>query len=254
MKKYINTLLVSSLIVGSTQAAVVSWDFEGASITTNQNTTTTGVAQGPASGSTSVPTSYGANTFASGVTVGNFMIGSTDRGTDVTDQSHSNHSPTVSYGSQFATIGRDRDNTNIMSFTVTVDAATTVNFTNLAFDYGFADFSGVSGTNYVNPNYTLSVDGGGSFATSFGSLGDQTNKTNGVNVSSFSTGISGLSAVTNTTLTFTWTLDDANNRVHAERRHLMDNIVLTGTVVPEPSAALLGAFGILGLLHRRRNH
>ena len=32
----------------------------------------------------------------------------------------------------------------------------------------------------------------------------------------------------------------------------MDNVVINGTLVPEPSAALLGALGMIGLLRRRR--
>ena len=39
----------------------------------------------------------------------------------------------------------------------------------------------------------------------------------------------------------------------APRRLYLDNIAISGTIVPEPSAALLGGLGLLALLRRRRS-
>jgi hypothetical protein len=47
--------------------------------------------------------------------------------------------------------------------------------------------------------------------------------------------------------TFTWASEGGTGS-----RTRFDNIALTGTVVPEPSAALLGSLGVLALLRRRR--
>jgi hypothetical protein len=47
--------------------------------------------------------------------------------------------------------------------------------------------------------------------------------------------------------TFTWASEGGSGG-----RTRFDNIALTGTVVPEPSAALLGGLGLLALLRRRR--
>jgi hypothetical protein len=43
-----------------------------------------------------------------------------------------------------------------------------------------------------------------------------------------------------------------NENTQTQPIHRVDNFVLNGTVVPEPSAALLGGIGLLALLRRRR--
>lgn len=95
-------------------------------------------------------------------------------------------------------------------------------------------FSGASGTAAVT--YTTGL------ATTFAPAGGGIRTTDGYTFLS----ISSLPATSNLQIRFT-ALDNNDNE-----RWLIDSVVLSGTAVPEPAAALLGSFGLLVLLRRRR--
>ncbi len=51
--------------------------------------------------------------------------------------------------------------------------------------------------------------------------------------------LTGMGALINTTVTFTWTFDDSENRGNPDRRHLLDNIELWGVLTVLPKGTLI---------------
>lgn len=63
----------------------------------------------------------------------------------------------------------------------------------------------------------------------------------------FSSFVTDLTLAGGETATFTWVTEGGTGQ-----RLRVDNVGVSGTIVPEPSAALLGGFGLLALFRRRR--
>jgi hypothetical protein len=135
-----------------------------------------------------------------------------------------------------------------MSFTVTIDASTTIDLTGVTWENGM-DTNGAT----MTPLWSLAITGEAGTATP--ASGTNANITaSGFYGENKAAALSNLTGLTDTTVTFTWdmTQEQRANSVNIIA-NTMDDVVLTGTVVPEPSSAalLLGLVG-LGFLARRR--
>lgn len=97
--------------------------------------------------------------------------------------------------------------------------------------WSFAGASGLASVSYTTGAATTFTPGGGGIRTTDGYT----------NIS-----VTGLPSVSSLRVRLT-ALDD-----NANERWLVDSLVVSGTAVPEPAAALLGSIGLLGLLRRRR--
>ena len=139
---------------------------------------------------------------------------------------------------------------NILQFTVTVDDTTTIDLSTLAFDYGYVN---PVAPNDVTPFWNLSLTSGSADALS-GGVGTVATGDTSFHASPESLNLSGLTNLTDTSVTFTYsfTTTEGRNNNSFNRIHTMDNIVLSGAVVPEPSSAALLGLGGLALLMRRR--
>lgn len=184
---------------------------------------------GSISGTTSeiVYTVPDTNTFGVGVSVGSVEL--SDNSTPASDYGRIEE---LGGGSVEAAVN-DRDG-NSISFTVTIDETVTVDLTSLAFDTSFYffntgdssvgwDFSTTVGANPAT-NVTSSTgwthDGGANYQSPGGSASGAINLT-------------GLTGLTDTTVTFTWTLDSSRNNTFERAALGLDDIVLTGEVVSD---------------------
>jgi len=137
----------------------------------------------------------------------------------------------------------------IMKFSVAIPAGVTVDLTSLDFQHGFNE---TFHPNAITPYWELSITTG-SATPDTGSLGAGTVNAAGFFSQDESVALSGLTGLTDTTVTFEFTFKTDEGRGNSlARAHTMDNVVLTGTAVPEPSALLLGLLAGLGLVARRR--
>lgn len=142
-------------------------------------------------------------------------------------------------------------NTDTMSFTVTIPADVIVNFSELSFIDGID--SG-TGSNNTFSQWDLSISIGSGSPNS----GTEFVAGTGFSQSANTVTLSGLTGLSGTDVTFTWAVNygvtsdfsgSGNNNV---RHAFLDDVTLTGSVIPEPTTALLGSLGMLALLRRRR--
>lgn len=134
--------------------------------------------------------------------------------------------------------------TDIHTFTVTIPTLVSVDFTNLSFTYGNV------GGDTAPANITVSSNvSGGTFSQD---TWTHTASTNFSGTANITLGGNFLSDLTNRTVTFTFSDAAQGNNSSTGMYTFIDNVTLTGTVIPEPGAALLGSLGLLALLHRRR--
>lgn len=146
------------------------------------------------------------------------------------------------------------EGTATMSFEVTIPSSVTLDLTELSFVDGID--SG-QGTNDTFSQWDLSITTGS--GTPDSGTRSLTTGSSGVTSGSNTVALSGLTGLTDTSVTFTWTVnygtvdgDPPTGGNNNNRHAFLDDVTLTGTVIPEPSAALLGALGLLALLRRRR--
>ena len=135
----------------------------------------------------------------------------------------------------------------VNSFTVTIPSGTTVDLTQLTFDVGFNE---TFHPNTKTPGWGLVISQGTTADPDMaGTL--PTVVAAGYTFENKVITLTGLTGLTDTTVTFdfTLTIDVGNNNLG--RANTMDNVVLTGTV-PEPSSAALLGLGGLALILRRR--
>ena len=237
-RAYFATCFTASAM--SVSAATLVYNFTGDSIQPGTGGSSTGAKS-------SAVTS---NSFGAGVTVSDFNLNAEARETAII-----NTHGFVAEGSGgngmhgFQTFNNGG---STFSFTITVDATHELNLTSLDFLYGV--FDDAAGSQSGDASYTLSSNLGGISTNASNSL---TMNSGSLVSSDYSATLgAALSGLRNTSVTFSWTFDTVNNynSGNPDRGHVMDNIVLTGTVtpVPEPSVVVLAGLGGLVLIRRRR--
>ncbi len=176
------------------------------------------------------------NDFGSGITTSNYTI--SGLGLDPGGMINSERAAT-----------RFKNGSDTHTFSIIIPNGVSVNLTNLSFDFGHSISQGNGSANTAH-NWSLSsiTNGGASVTTS----GNGPTMAAGTRSTNFNLALTGLTGETNTTITFTL-LDNTLAENNNTNRTFFDNVTITGTVVPEPSTALLGALGLLALLRRRRN-
>ena len=228
--RLLTTTLALFATAHAASAAVAEWDFDGLSVAPTKNVT--------------IATPVENNTFGAGVTISDFTLNASDRGNafqrDRAEQAVWDNGPPT------------------MAFTVTIDDTVTVDLTQLDFTYGFQDSTPAG--NKLTPEYSLAFSQG-SGTNASGSLPTRAAGDDAYEESTIvSSDLSGLTGLTNTSVTFTWTLTsaidegrnfDLQGPSDPSRAHFMDDVTLHG--VPEPSATgLIISAGVALLLFRRR--
>ena len=185
------------------------------------------------------------NDFGNGITASNWGVNSNDGGRPAHVQPLANQDGSSAHTSAFLIVEKGGNN-DVHTFTITIPdlGAAMVNLTNLSFDFGEV------GPDNGAPTWTISSDLGGGTITPGTANG---NGTGNWNTDSASLALAGsFSGLNNTSVTFTLTNTAGGNNNTNTWGTWIDNVTLSGTVIPEPSTALLGAFGSLLLLRRRR--
>ena len=206
MKKQIITALAVLAMVGLAQAATIEWDFDDADGVVDVNTFT-------------------------GVTAGEWTP-DVDAGEFAFQNSRAE--------SGMRTDGAAPTPYPVNSFTITIPAGVTADLTELSFDVGFNE---TFHPNTKTPGWSLAISQGTT------SDPDMSGNLPLVEVAGYTfeskvITLTGLTGLTDTTVTFdfTLTIDAGNNNLG--RANTMDNVVLTGTAIPEP--ATLGMVALFG--------
>jgi hypothetical protein len=181
--------------------------------------------------------------FGSNLGAGSPVSANDFSGDGVTVSNWTATSPTRTIGVQGGEVRalKSADN-DTHQFTITIPSNVTLNLTSLFFNYG----SRGADTSPANFLVTSNV-GGGSFTNNPAThtAGDPVN-------TSVTMAMSGFTGLTNRTVTFTFVDSSQGNNKTESIYSYIDNVTLTGTVIPEPSAALIGGLGVLALFRRRR--
>jgi len=212
IKALLLPLLALCLTAVSTHAATIIFNFNDT------------IAFGANLGAGSPVTSNGLST--DGVTVTNWTAASPSRTIGV-------------QGGQVRALKSADSDTH--QFSITIPANISVNLTSLFFNYGNVN------TDTAPANFLVSTNVAGSSFTN----NPATHATGQANTS-VTMALSGLSNLSGRTVTFTFVDSAQGNNNNAAFYTFIDNVTLTGTAIPEPSAALLGGLGVLCLLRRRR--
>lgn len=223
-----HVFLGTFIAIGSTQAASVVYDFTG-------DTTIASSTSAKTSGFTS-------NDFGPGITVSVFNLNTEARESSITDD-HGFAAGDMHAYQSFS------DSQSTMSVTISVDDTHSLDLSSISFLYGVYHFK-----SNLDASYTLTSSLGGIDTNSTNALSAIGNTL--VSDTYTSTLGASLQNLTDTDVTFTWAFaNDAGASVAiADRGHVMDNIVLNGTIsaVPEPSSTALLGLGGLALILRRR--
>ena len=230
MKCLCLSAICSVLCLASSQAATIVYGFEGPAqvSVTNLNAPVT------------------SNDFGSGITASDWNVAVGDSGRPAHVQPLGSQSGSSAHTSAYLIVEKGgATDTHTFSVTIPDLGSAFVNFTNLSFDFGEVGPDGGA------PTWTITSNLGGGTITP--------NTANGVGTGDWNTDSASLAlagnfaSVNNTTVTFTLTDAAGGNNNSNTWGTWIDNVTLTGTVIPEPSAALLSAFGSLLLLRRRRS-
>ena len=228
MKIHTKTLLAAlatctAVAAGTAHAATIVYGFEG----------------GAETGAT-LSIAATSNDFGSGITASNWGVTAGDGGGRPAHvQPLANQDGNSAHTSAYLIVEKG-GNADTHTFTITIPdlGAASVNLTNLSFDFGEV------GPDNGAPTWTISSDLGGGTITP--------NTANGVGTGNFNTDSASLalagsfSGLNNTSVTFTLSDAAAGNNNTNTWGTWIDNVTLTGEVVPEPSSlALLGLGGLL---------
>lgn len=207
IQSFTSFLVSFALGNGVLSAASANFDFTGETTQANSGSVKTSVAT--------------SNDFGSGVTISDLTLTPGSGGTcSITDT----HGLT---GNMHGYLSFREPNPTV-SFTITVDGNHVLDLNGLAFTYGVYTNAA---TQFTDASYSLASTLGGIASGGTGTV--TLNQTNtfqgGAFAATFDAALTGL---TNTSVTFTWTLDTVDNRssANADRGHILDNIVLTGSV------------------------
>lgn len=212
IKSLLLPVIALCMTAASSQAATIVYGFD------------TAIAFGATLGAGSVVTT---NDFSGdGVTVSNWTASSPAREIGVAD------------GQVRAKKSEDNDT---HQFTITLPSTTTIDFTTLFFNYG-----NVGGDTAPADILVSSDVVGGTFTN------NPATHAAGPFSGSVTMDLTGFTGLTNRTVTFTLVDRAQGNNKNTTLYTFMDNVTLTGTVIPEPSTALLSGLGMLVLLRRRR--
>ena len=227
--------LLTALSCSVASAANIEYNFE------------TGANISPAAqNATTVYTAPDVNTFGTGITVSNFNL---------EDRNGVDYSRFVDLGggSVEAAVGTANNSYYQASFTLTIDDTVTVDLSSLTFDSSFR-FTGTN-ISVIEPDFFITVDGVQGVTQNFdwnhahtASNPDYQSNTG------IAANLAGLTSLTDTEVTFTWALGVNKNNSFANAALGLDNISLTGTVVPEPGtyALLAGCLALAAVMIRRR--
>ncbi len=156
----------------------------------------------------------------------------------------------------------DFDNrTSLHRFTITIPSGVTLSIDSLDFDWGFAQ-SGSPTTSTAPKLDLVSTATGGTiletdnFTIDANEDPDIFNADSAGALKGYNTDLSGYASLQNlsdTTVTFLFALDE-HSREATTRRHVIDNVILIGSVavIPEPSSLVLMGLSLLALTVLRR--
>lgn len=139
-----------------------------------------------------------------------------------------------------------KSDTDTHTFTVTIPAGLNISFSSLAFDYGTVGADTAPANFLVSSNFA-----GGTFTPNTATHAAVANTSASADMDLGGSFTNILSA-SPTVITFTLADSAGGNNNSTAMYTWIDNVTLTGTVIPEPSAAFLGGIGMLCLLRRRR--
>ncbi|MFC5051825.1 PEP-CTERM sorting domain-containing protein [Rubritalea spongiae] len=212
--------------VASTQAATIAYTFENAG-----NISGAGVDQ--------VYTAPDVNEFGAGITFSDFTM---------TEESAAHVSRIADIGpGSVSAAGVDRANPLSFEFTVTILSSASVTFDQVSFDTLYRSSNNITGDVNWTFETVVGSDPAANVKSGTMSLVGQSTKVENSGLID----LSGLDNLSDTTVTFRWTLDGAWSNTWNNKRMGMDNITISS--VPEPSStALLGLGGIAMILRRRR--
>jgi arylsulfatase A-like enzyme len=164
------------------------------------------------------------NSFGEGIVVSDLEL--SDNTTSVTDYGRIED---IGGGSVEAAVN-DR-NENTISFIMTIDETVIVDLTHIVFDTSFYFYN--TGTSSVGWDFQTVVSGGVSNVTSSAGWTHDgaTNYQSPGGAASGDIALAGLTGLTDTTVTFVWTLDSSRNNTFARAAMGLDDVVLTGVVV-----------------------
>lgn len=194
----------------------------------------------------STASSIGASTTGLGVTAGNFTVAATNFSAGIGISTAGNSYLRSQFtGADFAAALADDD-----FFSVTISA------TNVGETLDLSSVSFLLGTTHDNVNSFTTEAFLQSNVGGFGT-GNPTITGSGTTRTSTTSGFNGTAATFDLTSfsnvsTITFQIRFADNLNENGKLTRIDDFTLNGTVVPEPSAALLGGLGLLALLRRRR--
>ncbi|MGD7654594.1 MAG: PEP-CTERM sorting domain-containing protein [Verrucomicrobiales bacterium] len=234
MKNALLTLGSGLLVATAAPAATIEYDFED---TANISVYSPQTAD-------SEYTAPDFNDFGSGITVSSFTL--TDR-----DAGEYSRFVNIGGGSVEAAVGSGGSDL-LASFTITIDDTVIVGLNDIVFDSSARWTQGVAVDDVFVDFYTT-VGGIQGSTSSFdwthdGDPAYQSQDGNSVDLSA-------LTGLTNTTVTFTWELGTDRNNTFARIAQGLDDITLTGTIVPVPEPSTIALVsGFLGcwVMRRRR--
>jgi hypothetical protein len=147
---------------------------------------------------------------------------------------------------QVARFVHSRKATLTHTFTVTIPAGLSISFSSLAFDYGTVGGDTAPANFLVSSNFA-----GGTFTPNTATHAAVANTSASADMD-LAVSFTNILSASPTVITFTLADSAGGNNNSTAMHTCIDNVTLTGTAIPEPSAAFLGGIGMPCPLRRRR--